>query len=186
MRRSVPGLLGHLPTRASVHIRQQSEQKRPRLPARLHPPKPARGRREPGVELRQPPIGIYAVPSGRRSIFGCLHKSLIIARRPRADPRPPHRAPAPAASPDLNVKARPGRAADATHRTRCRRDRQARTKPSRPPRSDYPWCARRPAPPAAPPRHRDQAHAGPNASGSWLPSAPQPAATTTHAVPTSG
>jgi hypothetical protein len=37
--------------------------------ARLHPGEPARDPREPGVELGQPFLGVYAVPSGRRTIF---------------------------------------------------------------------------------------------------------------------
>jgi hypothetical protein len=87
MRRGVPGLLSHLPTRPAVHIRQQAEQKRPRLPTRLHPTEPARNPREPGVELRQPPVGVYAMPSGRRSIFGCPHKPSMIIRRPPQCPQ---------------------------------------------------------------------------------------------------
>ena len=42
MRRTVSGLLGQLPTRPGVHIGHETEQERPRLPARLHPSKPAR------------------------------------------------------------------------------------------------------------------------------------------------
>ena len=88
----VSGLLGQLPTRAGVHIRQQAEQEGPRLPARLHPPEPTRDPGERRVELGQPSLGVYAVASGHRKIFGCLHKSSMImpwphpplqARRPR-------------------------------------------------------------------------------------------------------
>jgi hypothetical protein len=62
------------------------------LPTRLDPAEPARDRGEPGVELGYPSLGVYAVPSGRRSIFGCLHKPSMIIRRP--SPHPPTRRPA--------------------------------------------------------------------------------------------
>ena len=66
LRRAVPGLLGHLPARPGFHIGQQSEQERPRSSARFHPSEPARDPGERGVELLQPPAGVYAGPSGRR------------------------------------------------------------------------------------------------------------------------
>jgi hypothetical protein len=77
VRRRVSGLLRHLPTRSGVHIGQQAEQKRTGPPARLHPAEPARDRHEPGVELGQPFLDSYAVPSGR------LH-----ARRHAEQPEP--------------------------------------------------------------------------------------------------
>ena len=59
------------------------------LPARFYPAEPTGDRGEPGVELGQPLLDGYAVPSGRRTIFDCLHKSSMIMRWPC--PRPPTR-----------------------------------------------------------------------------------------------
>jgi hypothetical protein len=56
------------------------------LPARLHPPEPARDTREPAVELGQPILGVYAVPSGRHTIFVCPHKQRMITWRPVPTP----------------------------------------------------------------------------------------------------
>jgi hypothetical protein len=85
-------------------IGQQRQQERPRLPTRFHPPEPARDVRERRVELRHPLLDRYAVASGRRTIFDCLHKSSMITRRPR--PHLPTRRPAstrPHSSPIVNV-----------------------------------------------------------------------------------
>ena len=72
MRRDVSGLLRQLPTRTRVHIRQQAKQKRPRPTTRLHPPEPASDTRKADLELLQPALNVYAVPSGRHKIFSCL------------------------------------------------------------------------------------------------------------------
>jgi hypothetical protein len=82
VRTAVAGLLRQLPTRASVHIRQQAEQERPRLPAWLHPAEPAGDVREPDLELLHPVLDRYSVAGGRHTIFCCLHKSLMITWRP--------------------------------------------------------------------------------------------------------
>jgi hypothetical protein len=92
VRRTIPGLLRQRPTPTGVHTGQQPEQKRPRLPTRRHPAEPARDRREPGVELRQPLS--YAVPSGRRTIFICprtTHDQPVAVSTPADTPTSPNR-----------------------------------------------------------------------------------------------
>jgi len=73
VRRTITSMFGQLPTRPSVHIRQQPEQERLGLPARLHPPEPTSDSGERRVELFPPPINVYAGSHGHRTILSSVH-----------------------------------------------------------------------------------------------------------------
>jgi hypothetical protein len=60
-------LLGQLPTRTRLHIRQQTEQKLTGRPTRLHPRETASYTRERRVELFYPGIGVYDGASRSRA-----------------------------------------------------------------------------------------------------------------------
>ena len=82
IRAGVAAAFGQCPAVLTAQIRKQTQHQRARVPQRLTPGEPRRDPIQHLVEARTPPIDVYAMSRGDRSVFCCLHKLRRMLRSP--------------------------------------------------------------------------------------------------------